>query len=106
MPRLREFAPEVPVTFVPVKQVVTEWRRCWCRGCASSRLRSSVCLLCWYKVQTLTQKALQLIMISAGFDGHFEDIKGNNGFSHLVEEDYEWVTEQLCNVAEERYEVY
>ena len=45
-------------------------------------------------------------MISAGFDGHFEDIKGNNGFSHLVEEDYEWVTEQLCNVAEERYEVY
>jgi acetoin utilization deacetylase AcuC-like enzyme len=45
-------------------------------------------------------------MISAGFDGHFEDIKGNNGFSHLVEDDYEWVTEQLCNVAEERYQVY
>ena len=45
-------------------------------------------------------------MISAGFDGHFEDIKSNNCFSHLVEEDYEWVTEQLCNVAEEWYEVY
>jgi len=26
-------------------------------------------------------------------------IQGNNGFSHLVEEDYEWITEQLCKVA-------
>jgi acetoin utilization deacetylase AcuC-like enzyme len=43
----------------------------------------------------------ELVMISAGFDGHFEDVKGNNGFSHLVEEDYEWITEQLCLVAEE-----
>jgi acetoin utilization deacetylase AcuC-like enzyme len=45
--------------------------------------------------------APELIMISAGFDGHFEDIKGNNGLSHLVEDDYEWITEQLCQVAAE-----
>jgi len=45
--------------------------------------------------------APELVMISAGFDGHFEDIKGNNGLSHLVEEDYEWITEQLCQVAAE-----
>ena len=42
--------------------------------------------------------APELLMISAGFDGLFEDIKGNNGFSHLVEDDYEWITQKLCEV--------
>ena len=45
--------------------------------------------------------APELLLISAGFDGHFEDVKGNNGLSHLVEGDYEWITQQLCQVAEE-----
>ena len=75
-------------------------------ACSSIHAGTQFACFTGTKVQILTQKALQLIMISAGFDGHFEDIKGNNGFSHLVEDDYEWVTEQLCNVAEERYEVY
>lgn len=38
----------------------------------------------------------QLIVISAGFDGHREDDMGNLG---LVESDYEWVTRQIMTVA-------
>lgn len=38
----------------------------------------------------------QMIFISAGFDGHREDDMGNLG---LVESDYEWVTQQLMQVA-------
>lgn len=38
----------------------------------------------------------QMIFISAGFDGHREDDMGNLG---LVETDYEWVTQQLMQVA-------
>lgn len=40
----------------------------------------------------------QLILISAGFDAHYEDDMGSLG---LVESDYIWVTEQLRAVAEE-----
>ncbi|MBP6562763.1 MAG: histone deacetylase family protein [Neisseriaceae bacterium] len=38
----------------------------------------------------------ELIMISAGFDGHLEDDMGNFG---LVEADYQWVTEQVVAIA-------
>lgn len=38
----------------------------------------------------------QLIYISAGFDAHREDDMGNLG---LLEADFEWVTQQLINVA-------
>ena len=27
--------------------------------------------------------------------------QGNSGFSHLVEDDYEWITSKLCQVAAE-----
>ncbi|MRR50725.1 MAG: histone deacetylase family protein [Rhodocyclaceae bacterium] len=40
----------------------------------------------------------ELILISAGFDAHYEDDMGNLG---LLESDYAWVTEQLKNVADE-----
>lgn len=40
----------------------------------------------------------QLIIISAGFDAHYEDDMGSLG---LVESDYMWVTEQLKQVAAE-----
>lgn len=40
----------------------------------------------------------QLILISAGFDAHYEDDMGSLG---LVEADYAWVTEQLRAVADE-----
>ena len=40
----------------------------------------------------------QLILISAGFDAHYEDDMGSLG---LVESDYAWVTEQLKEVARE-----
>ena len=36
-----------------------------------------------------------LIFISAGFDSHFDDF-----YHFLSEEDYHWVTEQLCAVAD------
>lgn len=36
-----------------------------------------------------------LVFISAGFDGHVDD-----KYHYLTEEDYHWVTEALCNVAE------
>ena len=39
-----------------------------------------------------------LILISAGFDAHRKD-DINFGYIGLVEEDFEWVTEQLCKVA-------
>lgn len=39
----------------------------------------------------------QLIYISAGFDGHYEDDMGNLG---LLERDYEWVTRQIMGVAQ------
>ncbi len=38
----------------------------------------------------------QMIFISAGFDGHREDDMGNLG---LVEADFEWVTQQIMQVA-------
>jgi len=38
----------------------------------------------------------ELIYISAGFDGHYEDDMGNLG---LLERDYEWVTQQIMQVA-------
>lgn len=38
----------------------------------------------------------QMIFISAGFDGHYEDDMGSLG---LVESDYVWATEQVKNVA-------
>ncbi len=44
----------------------------------------------------LEKFAPQLIVISAGFDGHREDDMGNLA---LVEADYEWVTQQLMAVA-------
>jgi len=38
----------------------------------------------------------QMILISAGFDGHREDDMGQLG---LVENDYIWITERLMEVA-------
>ena len=40
----------------------------------------------------------QMIFISAGFDGHYEDDMGSLG---LVESDYVWATEQVKGVAED-----
>mmetsp|Transcript_33623 Transcript_33623/g.52313 ORF Transcript_33623/g.52313 Transcript_33623/m.52313 type:complete len:262 (+) Transcript_33623:393-1178(+) len=42
-----------------------------------------------------------VIFLSAGFDGHWEDEKGNRGMSHLVEEDYEWITRRLMDIADQ-----
>src|SRR5690606_26423856 len=42
--------------------------------------------------------APELILISAGFDGHREDDMGQLG---LVESDYAWITDQLVMVAEQ-----
>jgi len=39
----------------------------------------------------------EMIFISAGFDGHREDDMGNLG---LVEADYEWVTQQVVQIAQ------
>ena len=39
----------------------------------------------------------ELIIISAGFDGHAED---NMGGFNLKDEDYIWVTEEICKIAE------
>ncbi|HHQ69005.1 MAG TPA: histone deacetylase family protein [Halothiobacillaceae bacterium] len=44
----------------------------------------------------LAEFAPQLILISAGFDGHLEDDMGQLG---LIEDDYVWLTEQLRNQA-------
>ena len=39
----------------------------------------------------LTAFAPDLLFISAGFDAHFDDL-----YHYLTEEDYHWMTEQLC----------
>ena len=39
-----------------------------------------------------------MIFVSAGFDAHRDDDLGRMG---LVEADYEWITEQLLDVADE-----
>jgi acetoin utilization deacetylase AcuC-like enzyme len=41
-----------------------------------------------------------LILISAGFDGHHRDIV-NDGFVGLQVCDYEWITREICSVAED-----
>ena len=40
----------------------------------------------------------ELLFISAGFDAHLEDDMASLKF---VEDDYSWLTEQLCDVAKE-----
>jgi acetoin utilization deacetylase AcuC-like enzyme len=39
----------------------------------------------------------EMIFISAGFDAHRDDDLGQMG---LVEADYEWLTQRICQVAE------
>jgi acetoin utilization deacetylase AcuC-like enzyme len=41
----------------------------------------------------------ELILISAGFDGHRKDPLAN---LNLTEADYAWVTERLCEIAQKR----
>lgn len=50
----------------------------------------------WAWVPALDEFKPQMIFISAGFDGHREDDMGNLG---LVEQDYEWVTRKVMEVA-------
>jgi acetoin utilization deacetylase AcuC-like enzyme len=38
-----------------------------------------------------------MIFISAGFDAHREDDMGQMG---LTEQDYAWITQRLCNIAQ------
>ncbi|CAE7669825.1 hdaC, partial [Symbiodinium sp. KB8] len=39
-----------------------------------------------------------LVLISAGFDGHADDVM-NNGYGVLREEDFAWITRLLCGIA-------
>ena len=41
-----------------------------------------------------------LILVSAGFDGHRDDVQGNGGGMLLIEDDYAWITRQLVDVAD------
>lgn len=50
----------------------------------------------WAWVPALDEFKPQMIFISAGFDAHREDDMGNLG---LVEQDYEWVTRKVMEVA-------
>jgi len=49
-------------------------------------------------LQPLAKFKPQLILISAGFDGHEEDALAN---FHLTENDYTWVTKEIKTIAEE-----
>jgi hypothetical protein len=48
----------------------------------------------------LTDFKPDLILVSAGFDGHRDDVQGNGGGMLLVEDDYAWITRQLVDVAD------
>ena len=41
-----------------------------------------------------------LIVVSAGFDGHSLDAQGNGGGLQLVDDDYAWITQQLVDIAD------
>ena len=41
------------------------------------------------------------VFISAGFDGHTRDVRGNKQLAHMNDEDFHWMTEQLVQAAEE-----
>ena len=41
-----------------------------------------------------------LIFVSAGFDGHKDDLQGNGGALLLRDEDYEWITQKLVQLAD------
>jgi len=49
----------------------------------------------------LREFAPQMILVSAGFDAHYEDDMGSLG---LLESDYAWVTERLKEIAQESAE--
>ena len=49
-------------------------------------------------LQPLAKFKPQLILVSAGFDGHEEDALAN---FHLTENDYTWVTKEIKTIAEE-----
>ncbi len=41
-----------------------------------------------------------LIFVSAGFDGHKDDLQGNGGGLLLRDQDYEWITQKLVQLAD------
>lgn len=46
-----------------------------------------------------------LILVSAGFDGHKDDFQGNGGGLQLIDEDYGWITQQLVDIANKHSQV-
>jgi len=46
-----------------------------------------------------------LILVSAGFDGHKDDVQGNGGGLQLLDEDYTWITKELVNIADKYSQV-
>jgi acetoin utilization deacetylase AcuC-like enzyme len=66
------------------------------RGTKSAEFRSAVtkCLL-----SRVAEFKPDLILVSAGFDGHKDDFQGNGGGLQLVDEDYGWITQQLVDIA-------
>jgi acetoin utilization deacetylase AcuC-like enzyme len=65
-------------------------------GCGQRRLSSAPCPRAGCRA--LRSFRPQMLLVSAGFDAHqADDMAGMN----LVDSDYAWVTEQLCEVADE-----
>ena len=64
-------------------------------GCGGEEFRDAVTQV-W--MPRLREFKPQMILISAGFDAHFEDDMGNLKF---LEKDYAWVTDQLKTLAAE-----
>ncbi len=64
-------------------------------GCGGEEFRDAVTQV-W--IPRLREFKPQMILISAGFDAHFEDDMGNLKF---LEKDYAWVTDQLKQLAAE-----
>mmetsp|Transcript_35338 Transcript_35338/g.110459 ORF Transcript_35338/g.110459 Transcript_35338/m.110459 type:complete len:125 (-) Transcript_35338:2317-2691(-) len=46
-----------------------------------------------------------LIFLSSGFDGHAEDVLGNDGGLQLTEEDFKWFTLRVGEIADRYSEV-
>ena len=82
--------PDANIHNVPISTKVNykSYSRVWRQGVTSGIL------------EPLRAFGPDLLFISAGFDAHKDDAQGNSGKAHLTDDDYTWITEQLCDIAE------
>jgi acetoin utilization deacetylase AcuC-like enzyme len=76
------------------------------RAAVSEKKRAELCALASAELKTKVSESLlprldafapDLLIISAGFDAHYDDM-----YHYLTEQDFHWVTKQLCEITTSR----